>query len=534
MSAMVEPDKFEAARDAMLEELERVRRDGIAPEELAKAVKQFTAGTLASRKTMQGQAQDLGGSWMSANDLNFSARYLEAVKQATAGDIQRVARQYLTAENRTLYALLVKGTTPARLEQKDHYTETPVQKFDLPNGLRLLVKENHRLPFVEFRTVCQGGVLAETESNNGATMLMARMMMQGTRTRTAAQIATEMESLGGSIDTYAGNNSFGVNAEVLSSDFATGLELMADVLLNPSFPGEAFEREQQIQLGNIRAQRDELLHSASRAMRRELFGNCGYGLHSLGTEKSVGSLTTKQTASLHAKLAVPTNCVLAIFGDVDTAMVKRAVEQRFAAWKRGDETTSKFPPATFPQKQKKVVETRDKKQAVMVVGFPGATLESSDRYALELLQEACSDLGSRLFLRIRENLGLAYYVGAQNFIGLTPGFFAFYVGTAPEKIDLVESELLKEAELLRSEGLSEEELKRAKAKVIGQKKIARQDLGGYAMNSALDELYGLGYLHSDQEDAQYEAVTLEQVKAAARKFLKAENSVISIIKGSDQ
>jgi zinc protease len=147
-----------------------------------------------------------------------------------------------------------------------------------------------------------------------------------------------------------------------------------------------------------------------------------------------------------------------------------------------------------------------------------------------LLQEACSDLGSRLFLRIRDELGLAYYVGAQNFLGLAPGYFAFYVGTMPEKADLVEKELLNEAQLLRVEGLTDEELKRAKAKVIGQKKIARQDLGHLAMSTALDELYGLGYAHSDSEDALIEAVTLEQVKAAAQKYLRADALVIATVK----
>src|SRR5438874_8190071 len=139
----------------------------------------------------------------------------------------------------------------------------------------------------------------------------------------------------------------------------------------------------------------------------------------------------------------------------------------------------------------------------MIVGFQGTTLYQPDRYALELLQEACSDLGSRLFLRIREKLGLAYYVGAQNFVGLAPGYFAFYVGTMPEKVDLVEKELLNEAELLRAEGLTEEELNRSKAKVIGQRKIARQDLGHLAVTTALDELYGLGYAYSDRKDAFY-------------------------------
>ena len=84
----------------------------------------------------------------------------------------------------------------------------------------------------------------------------------------------------------------------------------------------------------------------------------------------------------------------------------------------------------------------------------------------------------------------------------------------------MEKELLREAELLRKEGLTAEELKRAKAKIIGQKKIARQDLGGLAMTTALDELFGLGYAHSESDDARYEAVTLEDIKAVARKYLK--------------
>ncbi len=120
-------------------------------------------------------------------------------------------------------------------------------------------------------------------------------------------------------------------------------------------------------------------------------------------------------------------------------------------------------------------------------------MDNPDRYALDLVQECCSDLGSRLFLRIREELGLAYYVGAQNFAGLVPGYFAFYTGTDPAKAALVETELLKEAELLRTVGLTPEELKRAKAKIIGQKKISRAELGNLASTTALDELYGLGW-----------------------------------------
>jgi len=527
LSALMDAGKFEAARDALLAEVEKLKQAAVPESELRKAVKQFISATLATRKTMQGQAQDLGGSWLAAGDLNFSQRYLAAVQRVTLPEIQRVTREYLTADNRTLYALLPKGTAPRTTLAFETNSEHAIQKFTLPNGLRLLVKEDHRLPFVEFRAVFQGGVLAESADTNGITQLMSRLMIKGTTTRGAEQIAGEIESVGGQLDSYAGNNSFGVNAEVLSSDFAAGLELVADVLLHPTFPAAQLDREREVQLAGLQAQKDDLLKSAFVAMRRGLFGSHGYGLDSLGTEETLAKLRPADMRAFHRKLATPDNCVLAIFGDVNAADTRAAVEKAFAGWHAGDfRPQAANPPAASARR---ISEARDKKQAVVVIGFPGTRLDAGDRPALELLQEACSDLGSRLFLRIREKLGLAYYVGAQNFLGRTPGYFAFYAGTEPGKVEQVEAEMLKEAELLRTESLTAEELKRAKAKLIGQRKISRQELGSFATSTALDELYGLGFDFTDAEDAKLEAVTLADVKAAAQEYLRPEAAVTSII-----
>ncbi len=365
---------------------------------------------------------------------------------------------------------------------------------------------------------------------------MGKLLLKGTKTRAADEIAREIESIGGSIDSYGGNNSFGVNAEVLSNDLDTGLNLLADVLLNPTFPHPAMEREREVQLAGIRSQRDHLLQSASKAMRRALYGEAGYGLDALGSEKSVEKLTVADIELFHGQYATPQNCVLAIYGDVQALALKDAVEKSLGQWKPGKASSApkNLVPGRVLNRLQRVAETRDKKQAVIVVGYLGTTLGDADRYPLELLQEACSDLGSRLFMRVREKLGLAYYVGAQNFIGVAPGYFAFYAGTMPEKAELVEQELLAEAELLRGDGLTAEELKRAQAKVIGQRKISRQDLGALAMTTALDELYGLGYGYSDSEDALYEAVTLDQVQAVARKYLKPDALVVATVKPDGQ
>ena len=284
------------------------------------------------------------------------------------------------------------------------------------------------------RAVFQGGVLAESENNNGLTQLMSKMLLQGTGKRSAEEISTEIESVGGNIETFGGNNSFGLSTEILSEDLKTGFEVFVDVLLNPSFPADAFERERRIQLELIRSQKDQLLQSCSQAMRRGLFGNEGYGLDPSGREESVKALPLSTLSTFYKRMVVPNNCVMAVFGDVQTGQLKASMEKFFGRWKAGVPVAPQPPRTISLTGIKRVTEVRDKEQAVLLAGFQGTSLKNHDRYALELVQEGCSDLGSRLFLRIREKLGLAYYVGAQNFLGIFSGFFAFYAGNARDKL----------------------------------------------------------------------------------------------------
>jgi zinc protease len=531
VSAVLEAERFGAADEAIRTEVKRLQETPVSPAEVEKAVKQFIAGTLATRKTMQGQAQDLGGNWMAAGDLNFSERYLAAVREATPEALQRVARTYLTASNRTRYALVPKGVSRVEERRVTVCEEQAIRKHVLANGLRLLIKEDRRLPFVAFQCVLRGGVLAEDPTTNGSTFLLSRMLLQGTPTRSADEIATRIESVGGQIDTYAGNNSFGVSAEVLEEDFDLGLELLAEVLLKPAFPAEHLARERDHQLAAIRAQRDQLLQTAFRSMRRKLFGNRGYGLELLGAAGLVEQLTEADLRAVHARLVRPDQAVLAIYGAVHADAVLAAVERSLGGW-----AVPGAIPANDPEGEVLSAEpvsdslgAGDKKQAVLALGFPGVTVDSDDRFALGLIQEACSDLGSRLFARIRDELGLAYYVGCQSFVGLVPGYFAFYAGTSPEHAEQVEAELRREAAALAANGLSDEELRRAKAKVIGHKKIARQELGHYAMVTALDELYGLGYQRVDEEDAEYESVTVEDTARVAGRYLRPDASVLAVV-----
>ncbi len=165
-----------------------------------------------------------------------------------------------------------------------------------------------------------------------------------------------------------------------------------------------------------------------------------------------------------------------------------------------------------------------------MVGYPGADLRSEDRYALELIDEASSDLGSRFFIRIREELGLAYFVGSSQLLGLSPGMFTFYVGTDPRKVDLVRAALTEEIARLAAEGLTETELRRAKKKLLGKQAISNQSNSSLAYTCALDELYGLGYLNYQEMASRLEEITLADVRAVANRYFLDRPAVTAIVR----
>jgi zinc protease len=210
--------------------------------------------------------------------------------------------------------------------------------------------------------------------------------------------------------------------------------------------------------------------------------------------------------------------------------VKKLFEQALSTMKPGVlALTDARPPAPI-SKVANVESNREKAQGVIMVGYRGTSMFDKDRHALELIDEASSDLGSRFFIRIREQMGLAYYVGALQMQGLVPGVFAFYLGTDPQKIEPVKTALLDEIRKLASEGLTPEELARAKRKLIGQHQIGMQSNDSFGYQCALDELYGLGFDYYKKIEPETEAVTLDEIKQAAAKYFRDQPYVLATVR----
>src|SRR5216110_2099813 len=533
IDATVDPKKRDASEQLALHIVDEVKQTGVTSEELEKAKKITLSHHLGALTTMRGQASDIGSNWLLTRDLNFSRHYLDAVQKVTLDDIKRVAATYLTENNLTVISLNPKGSLAGKAETAKPTAAGDIQKFELSNGLRLLVREDPRLPLVGMGAVFRGGLLAETPQTNGITRLMAKVLLKGTKTRTAEQIANEIEAVGGSISSEAGNNSFAVSLDITKPDVKLGVELVSDVLLNAIMPEEAIAREKEVQIAAIKQDEEQLTTVARNILRQALFTQHPYALRANGSVDSIQRLTRKDLLEFRDRYVVAKNGVIFVFGDVKAAEVKQLFEQALAGMKPGTLALTDAHPAAPLNKIETVESRKEKAQGVIMVGYRGADIFSPDRYPLQLIDEASSDLGSRFFVRIREQMGLAYYVGANQMEGLVPGLFAFYLGTDPQKIEPVKTALLDEIHKLATDGLTNEELARAKKKLIGQQEIANQSNDSFGYQCALDEIYGLGFNYYKSLEHGVEAVSLDDIKLVAAKYFRDQPYVLATVRPPD-
>jgi len=381
------------------------------------------------------------------------------------------------------------------------------------------------LPLVSINALFRGGLLAETPANNGVSQLLASTITKGTKKRSAQQIAESVEHVGGSIGAGAGNNTFSVSVDVMKEDLALGMEILADVVSNAVFPEQEVSREKQSQLAAIKAEDDQITAVARNLLKPRLYGDHPYGLRSTGSPESVARLTIDDLRALRDRIVTGRNGVLSIFGAVDPKVALELAAKDFGSLPSGERLLDHPPVAESLKEDVKASAERPRQQAVVMRGFLGTSVSGADRPALELIETASSDLGSRFFNRIREKLGLAYFVGASNSAGLAPGAFVFYLGTDPKKVDLASREFNEEIAKLATDGLTQEELDRAKAKILGAEAIRNQSASALGGLTATNEIMGLGYDHEKSRPEEIAKVTLDDIRRVAQKYFRDGKSV---------
>jgi zinc protease len=485
VSAECQPEKRDELKAAILAEIAELVADDLEAD-LAKAKRQTAASQFRTLTTASGRASDLASNWHEARDLDFTRSHLAAVNAVTAADIRRVAAKL--SENRLTFTSLDPQDFTLAVAGKKAATEPEnIVTHTLSNGLRLALLPDHRVPLIHFQAAIRAGMPSETPETNGLNQLLASTLPKGTATRDADEIANAMESLGASLSASAGNNALLVQASGLSADILPILDIFADVILHPIFPADALTREKSSQRASLEEALADPLHRCFAQLRATHFCGNGYGLDSLGTLESLGKIQQADLAAHHARHFNVANLTLAVSGDFDPSALTELLESHFRDLPAGEKWV---PPSSTINLGVSAETTLPKKQAVLAVGFPGTHVGGADRHALAFLQEHSSDMAGPLFGRIREELGLAYRVGATQFLGYDGGLFTFYLATSPEQLDLARNELLKEIGKIAEEGIPLDTFERVRSTVLSGTAIQRQSYASNARHAALDLLFG--------------------------------------------
>jgi len=513
-----EPDKASAAIDEALKVVEQLKSRGVSTQELKKTKRQVEAEYIFGQQTVEAKAGRLANSLALTGDPTYEQHYVDGVRSVTAEQVRDVARRYLDRAKMT--TAIIQPPTPTRAPIVPTASSAPsVTKTVLPNGLTVLLGVSRELPMATIVLVARGGVRAETDTTQGLSHLTAQLLLKGTTQKTATDIATFVESLGGRLDAFSGRDGFGVSLELLSNDLPAGIALIHELVADSTFPQQEFALQRTLTLQELAAQDDDIFQVGTRQLRRLLFHGHPYRFDPLGTPETLAYLTRANCRAFAAQRLVPSNMVLAVFGDLQPTTVRPLVQRIFGRMRN---VPTPWPDHLEAEPLTTIVQATlpiPKEQSVILLGFRGGTLRGPDRATLEVLTTALSGMSGRLFQVVREQHGLSYTLGASHTPGWDRGSLIIYAATKPEEQDRVLETILEELRHLAKTGLTEQEVEQAKRMLIGSNRLELQQLGALTRRSALDEQLGEGFDAWTVYERQINAVTIPQLTAAIRTYL---------------
>jgi zinc protease len=525
ISATLEPDlgKKESWVDRVAEEISQIETFGVSDLELKKAKQQVLSDFYFSQQSTSGKAADLASSWSLTGDTHFSDRYVKGIQEVTAGAIQTVLQKYFGNHRRTVVHLipefLQNETTP---DDKDKPLGE-IHNVTLKNRLEIIYQSIPDLPIVNIEVVMRGGT--SFEKRPGLSQLMSHLLLRGTGKHTAYEFAETIESIGASWGTSSGHNSIGVSAAALSEHLPLLLTLMGEVLSESTFPKEEIEKIRTRTLATINAEADSVFQTGGRLLRKSLFGDTPFGYPAIGTRESIQEIQQEDLKKFYRETVTTQNMAISIIGDIDETTIVDQVQKAF--YFIPAKTPPRLPKANIqlltrtPETSKKMP---GKEQTLLLMGFPTPLqVDHPDRFAISIMNKVLSGQGGRLFRRIRDELGLAYTLGAYHVYGTALGYEVIYVATTQEKLSQSKQVVAEEIRRIQSGKITSEELEEAKTYLMGAHEISLQTHGALAKQTALNTLYKLGF-DAHQRYAQHiNEVSADDITRVAKTYLEANN-----------
>jgi predicted Zn-dependent peptidase len=409
-------------------------------------------------------------------------------------------------------------------------TSRNIRKTVLPNGLLVLTESMPQVRSVSMGAWIGSGSRDETAEINGVSHFVEHMVFKGTTSRSAKQIAREVDTIGGNLDAFTSKETVCFNIKVLDENVAPALDVLADLVLHPTFTPEELAREQGVILEEIKMDEDNPDYLVNEVFTQNFWKGDALGRPILGTKKTVSSFNQQIVFDYYASQFTPRNIVFSAAGNLEHDAFVAQVEQQFRSFSAsGDVVLQKeAAPVATPHitlKRKKALE-----QVQICLGVEAPPVNDKDRYAVYMLNTMLGGgMSSRLFQTIREDRGLAYSIYSEMSPFRDTGSLCVYAGTAVDKTQEVLELTLRELRRLKEEIVSVAELKRAKDQLKSNIVIGLESSSSRMANLARQQMYFGRFFGVEEITAEIDAVTPDDVQALARRMFRPEALALTLL-----
>lgn len=544
-------------------EIERIKKGAPAKDEMERALNSIESQSVYGMQTVLGKANQMNGYATFVGRPDYFQADLDRYAKVTPADVQRVANKYLTKNRfvmnfvpRTSEAKSVKAseankptsTEPKEKEEKnrDEYAKNlpkagpnptfalpAIEKTKLSNGLNVWIVEQSELPIVSMNLVLNSGGTIDPKDRSGLASFTASLLDSGTETRSAVEIANDLQAIGANLRTGSGWDSANISLQTLTKNMDKALDLYSDVVLHPSFPESELETLRKRTLVSLLQRKDNPNAIANVAYGALLYGkDHPYGRSLGGDEKSVSAITRDEIQKFYNTNYHPNNATLIIVGDTDAKTMMPKLEKAFGKWEAGEAINAE-PPATkvFDKPGIYIVDKPGAAQSVISIGQIGVPRNNADYFPLTVMNSILGgQFTSRVNMNLREDKGYTY--GARTSWAFRKGAGPFEasadVQTAVTKESVVE--FLKELNGIRGDiPLTDTELEYSKQSLIRRFPSGFETVGQISGQLSNLVVYGLSDSYFNDYIRNIQAVTAKDVNRVANKYLTPDKMAILIV-----
>jgi len=431
-----------------------------------------------------------------------------------------------------LLAILLTLSIAAPIEAKDGELKLPpYRRVTLKNGMTLLLMEQHEVPIISFNFIVKAGSVADPAGKEGLASLTAGLLRKGTKSRSADQISAELDFIGGQLRADATTDYTSGAAEFMKKDIGKGLDLLSDVLLNPTFPQTEVTKMLKQRIDEIKAAKDQAQAVIGTYFNAYLYGSHPYGRPTEGDERSLAAITRETVVKFYETYYTPGNTILAAVGDFNLAEMERMLAEKLSDWPAKSAPTINLPePAPAQGKKLLLIDKPDSTQTFYRIGNLGVTRTHPDRVYINVINTLFGGrFTSMLNSELRINSGLTY--GARSFFDQRKARGPYAISTytrndTTEKAIDMTLDILKR---LHEKGITEEELKSAKDYIKGQFPPTIETSDQLASLIAQLEFYGLDESEINNYYARIDSMTLADARRVIKQHFPLDDLVFVLI-----